>query len=306
MNRRFQPRMVAVIGVCLFAGACKSLEFQNVEVVDQGLEEATQSYRLDLQFELLDGDGLPVQQDDDPTFQVFEDGVPSTSESIRVLQQERIYRPVVLLLDTSESMGAGLPKLLESAAEFIETLGHRGFVNVEIYQFARTVNKAEDIASVEASYLIRPDERWTSLYYAVREVVQWHPGSVFVVFSDGADNYSQNFGVTGLDEITDMIEVGGLQVHTIGCGSVRNEMDRNGVNGNHALREIARNGTYQYVETVDGLDSVFDYISGRLQNIYSLEYHSPNLSGVHELVIRAEKGRQGGESEPLLFRVDGE
>lgn len=88
----------------------------------------------------------------------------------------------------------------------------------------------------------------------------------------------------------------------IGCGSVGKERDRQGVNGAAALRRIARNGTYHYSESVEALDSVFDFIADRLQSIYSLEYYSPNLTGTDELVIRAKKGYHAGESKPISFR----
>jgi len=290
-------------GLVLTTGACHSLEFQNVRIVDQGPDEETRSYRVQLQFELLDGDGLPVQPDDRPAFWVYEDGVPCTSESIRMVEQQRVYRNVVLVLDTSASMGDSLPELRDAALRFSAKLRRQGFASPRVYRFARTFQAVDDVQTIEAAYLEKPDERWTSLYYSLREIIQEQPDSVFVVFSDGADNYSQNFEVSGVDEVVDLIEARSLQVHAIGCGDVKKEQDRNGVNGARALRRMARNGTYQYVEGVESLDKVFEYIADRLQSIVSLEYYSPNLSGEHELVVRAKRGRQRGESEPLTFRA---
>lgn len=296
------PLAFACLVLAVPAWSCRSLEFQNVRVVEQGMDQETRSYRIRLQFELMDGHGLPVQADDDPTFWVLEDGVPCTSESVRTIEQTRIYRPVVLLLDTSASMSESLPELRDSALAFVAKLRIQGFENIHVYRFARTTEEVDEVRSIEAAYVTKPDERWTSLYHSVTEVVKQNPDGVIVLFSDGADNYSQNFGVSGVEEVEDLIEARGQQVHAIGCGAVGKERDRQGVNGATALRRIARNGTYHYIESVEALNSVFDYIADRLQSIYSLEYYSPNLTGTHELVVRAKKGYQKGESKPITFR----
>ncbi len=297
-------RLSALLLLSLSSG-CTSLEFRNLEVLEQGLDDETQSYRLQLRFELLDGDGLPVQDDDEPRFVVKEDGVPSTSESIRTVEQERVFRPVVLLLDTSLSMQGDLPGLRDAASTFVDRLAAQGFQDVRVYRFARTLGEVEDVRDLEAAFLATPAERWTALYDAVHQVLDRHPDSVLVVFSDGADNYSQNFEVGDLEQLTSRIEAGGHQVHAIGCGAVKAERDRNGVGGQRALRRIARNGTYRYVETVDGLDDVFEFIADRLQSIFTLEYFSPNLSGQHELVLKAKVGRAVGSSAPITFSADG-
>lgn len=289
------------LSLALLFTSCSSLEFRDVHIAEREFDESTQAYRVTLQFELYDGRGLPVQAEDGPEFCVHEDDVPSTSESVARVEQSAIYRRVVLLLDTSASVGDGLEELRGAAESLSATLVDEGFERPAVYRFARTVQPVEELSTVEASYLETPDQRWTSLYYALREVIERHPDDVLVVFSDGADNYSQNFGVTGLDEIVELIEERDLEVHAIGCGNVREEQDRNGVSGARALKKISRNGTYQYAESPESLVDVFDHLGDRVRNVYSLEYYSPNLWGEHELVLHAKRGRAKGHSEPLTF-----
>jgi len=289
------------LSLALFAASCSSLEFRDVHIAQREFDESTQAYRVTLQFELYDGQGLPVQAEDQPLFQVYEDDVPSTSESVHKIDQSRIYRRVVLLLDTSASVGDGLEDLRGAAESLSATLVEEGFERPAVYRFARTVQPVEELATVEAAYLESPDQRWTSLYYALREVITRHPDDVLVVFSDGADNYSQNFGVTGVDEIVELIEAEDLEVHAIGCGNVKEEQDRNGVSGVRALKKISRNGTYEYVEGPESLADVFEHLGDRVRNVFSLEYYSPNLWGEHELVLHAKRGRSKGRSEPLTF-----
>lgn len=290
------------LSLLLFAlTSCSSMEFRELGVVAHEYDETSKATHVTVAFEVWDKD-LPVQDLDPADIQIFEDGVKATSESLASASPEIIRLPVTLLIDTSYSMYAAdaVPAIKESAAKFVAALHEDGYV-VHIMRFS---SEAEVMESVDAI----PDEmdpasgenRWTSLYRAIEIALEADPLSILVVFSDGADNYSQNRGIAGLLEVERMILEGNRQVHAIGFGDVRNEYDRMGVRGLTALRRLAVNGSFQFAEREDHFEEVFDFIARRMRSVYTLDYYSPNLSGNHVVVIQANAGRRSARSEPIM------
>lgn len=280
--------------------SCSSLRFEEFEVLETSYDPASRGTRMAVRFEVWEGD-LPVQGLGEDDIVVYEDGVRATSESFDAARPETIRLPITLLIDTSRSMytGGAIGPIKRAAQEFVDDLRSSGY-DVRIFRFATDVARLGDVSEIPDGLDQLPEgQRWTSLYAAVQQALALGPEDIVVVFSDGADNYSQNHGVSGLDEVLDSIDSGDRQVHTIGFGEVRREYDRDGVRGLTALRRLGRNGTYQFAEDEESFRSVFEYIADRMRSVYTYEYVSPNLEGTHELVVEARHGRKKGRSKAI-------
>lgn len=293
-SRRWLPGVVLLLAV-----GCSSPRFQGVQKLDERFDPALDAYVVRVQFEVLDGE-LPVQGLTASDFRISEDGVQSTSESVQTIDRNEEKLTVTLLLDTSYSIyhSQAIDALKRSANNFVSSLAGAGF-QVQIEDFNREVGTFDSINAIPSSWDQREEgSRWTALYYAVDRALTEHPNNILVVFSDGADNYSQNYGIDGFDELEERI--GGRQIHAVGFGAVRDEVDRQGKDARAVLRKLATNGTYEYAEDEAALEEIFDFISRRIRNIYVVDYFSPNHSGEHEITIRYKRAK----TEPIPFVAD--
>ncbi len=108
---------------------------------------------------------------------------------------------MVLVLDTSLSMyqAGAIGSLKAEASDFVKDLSANGF-DVQVIRFASKMNLSASVDAIPDEFTDAAD-RWTSLSAALNMAFTTSPNAVVVAFSDGADNYSQNHGVSGLDAL---------------------------------------------------------------------------------------------------------
>lgn len=275
--------------VCVGCGA--GPEVRNLQVVSTVHDTKSKSTRVLLSFEVWN-DGEQVEDLPVSAFQVFEDGQAATSESLSEASTGQTRVPVALLLDTSLSMyeAGAIASLKSAAATFRDSLEKSGY-EVHAYSFATEVKALEQIEDIPDEF---DDEagRWTSLYAALRDAFANHQPGIVVVFSDGADNYSQNHGVPGLDAVAAFVrppEEGGNgreeTVHAIAFGNASTERDKAGVPAMRALTVLSRNGSLNTAASKDAFVGIFDDVASRLRNVHLLEYFSPSITGSHSIEV---------------------
>lgn len=316
MSHRSFVAFCSVLAACLLLVGCGGLQIRNESVV-RTAPDPQGGTRVHVTFEVWEGDtmvhGLPVS-----AFKVYEDGQPATSESINDGGRDDIRPPVVLVLDTSYSMyqARAIPDLKRAASKFQETLAQNGF-EVFVYRFANRIEPVHDIAAIPESFDDQAGERFTSLYAAVMTGFEFSDDAVVVAFSDGADNYSQNYiqvpnGEGVLDVVEGFIEPKGhlgedrkRVVHTIALGEFEKERDRDGVEAGDALDRISKNGTVTTASNPGALDAVFAKVAERIRSIYIVEFLSPSAGGVHSIQLEVSHDRRKAKSRELPF-VGGE
>ncbi len=300
---------VMLVGL-LSVGCGAGLRFEREAVLGAVTDAKTQSARVSLTFEVWDGENQLTNLSKE-SFRVFEDGQPATSESISEAANAERRVPVVLLLDTSLSMyqANAMGALKTAAKRFVDELSKNGF-EVTVFRFASKIEKVDSIDAIPDKFDEEGGERWTSLYAAVAQGMAFRDDAILVVFSDGADNYSQNHGVAGLGQVQSYVlprEQGGsgsMRVaHTIGFGNVRSERDRQGIAGGDALQRLANNGSFHFAGQSGALDTVFQDVANRIRNVYVFDYFSPNLSGTHSVVVEVRIGNRVVQSRPMEFTV---
>ncbi len=307
----------SLLGIVFFAGACArvtgpGLHFRQTTVVGTEHDTTTKATKVSISFEVWDND-VQLKQLSRESFTVYEDGYPATSESLNQADTQTRRLPVVLLLDTSLSMyQANAVATLKSAADrFIQTLNSNGF-DVTVIKFATEVTEVPGIAQIPDTFDDASGDRWTSLYAAVMTGLRIKGNGILVVFSDGADNYSQNHGVTGLGSIEPLVRPIFLQgtgdmrvIHAIGFGNVATEKDRNGLSALSALESMSQNGSFNYADQPGALDRIFQDVAARIRDVYVFEYYSPNLSGVHRLSVEARANGMTAMSPSMEFSGGG-
>lgn len=296
----FQSHALRATLLLVSLSACRTLEFGDVTLVEHHYDDAARATHVTLAFELF-YDDLPVQTLDEGRLTVIEDGVAASSEALTVASPEIARVPVTLLIDTSYSLYRtdAVATIKASAADFVEMLRADGYP-VRIARFATDVEALDEVDDIpDSSDPGDGARRWTALYHAMLEVLRADDECVLVVFSDGADNYSHNHGVAGLEEVERFVVDRGRQVHAIGFGALRDEVDAQGVRGVTALKRLTVGGSFRYAASEHHFEDVFDFITRRMRSVYTLEYHSPHLDGTHELVIEAEAGLRSARSQPL-------
>lgn len=293
----FKFSYITQFGLILaLATACCSVKFSNVNLISVRHNSQENSSQITIRFELKDGE-IPLSGLPRDSFRAYEDGIPATSESFTNATDKRSNIEVVLLLDTSKSLydapgefaKNAVIDLKRSAHKLIEDIGGKGYY-FTIYHFSNSLKKVNRLSQISDNYQSKEGlGRWTALYSSLKKVIKAHPGAVFVLFSDGADNYSQNYKVS-LGDVTQAIEQESAAVHAIAFGNIDKEFDRTGVPGLEALEKLSSKGSLQYADSASDFDVVFYDILKRLKAIYTFDYFSPNLSGKHNLVIEVDNG----------------
>ena len=208
---------------------------------------------------------------------VLEDGVRQDvtyfREAAAALGEERIPLSVVLVLDTSGSMGRNMPFLQEAASSFLAKLeqGDRALV----VQFNETVKSSseftEDLDRLES--FVDALQPWggTSLYdaieYALMRIRDQAGRKAVVVFSDGEDTTSQ----TKDDDVVGLARAVEATLYTIG---IRSDPQFRSSAPRGFLRKIANEtgGQYFFPERVGDLIKTFAAISAELKAHYLLAY----------------------------------
>ncbi len=315
------PHRFTSVGIALFAclltAGCSGLDFRQAKVVDLAYDDAEQATRIDVRFSVVDRDGLPVNDLTPGDFGIWEDGVRATSESFTVTTGEVLPVGITVLLDNSKSMydadsedggGNAVVEVKRMAREFVSSLDDPDLYDFRFYRFASDLSEIGSVEEVLDAYA--PDsesrgERWTALYHAVVESLERHPDNIIVVFSDGADNYSQNRGGVDLREVVSRLRESRTPVFAIGSANCKHEYDRQGISGAKALRRLCRFGALRLATDPYALGNLLSDIHDQVRVVYTLSYYSPNLAGDHALRIRVNSNGLRGKSQQLLFSSDG-
>lgn len=308
------------MGVSILLAAtsgCAGLYFRDGEVVSSHYDAAEQATRVNVRFSVVDEDDRPVNDLEYQNFAIWEDHVLATSESYSVTSGEIPPVGITVLLDSSKSMYDAGPEGSQSnavveikrmARDFVTSLHGQGPFQFSFYRFAADLVEIPTVDAVLDNYSAGRSgggDRWTALYYAVHEAIERHPDNVIVIFSDGADNYSQNRGGVDLERVTQRINEHGTPVFAIGSGNSENEYDRSGISGAKALRRVCHNGSMRLATDPDALEELLDDIHDQVRVRYTISYFSPNLGGEHRLRIRVRAHDRKGASPWFSFQAQG-
>ncbi|MEM7164744.1 MAG: hypothetical protein AAF581_04730 [Planctomycetota bacterium] len=298
------------------ATGCQQLHFRKSQLVSTTYDAQEQSTRVRMQFTVLDNEGIPVNNLTQNNFTIWEDGVLATSESVAVAAGDLATLGITILVDASKSMydasltGEGSNAVVEvknGVRRFVERLHGHGPYDFVFYRFAVDVGSLANIDGLPDTYT--PSDglsgRWTSLYHGVTEAIRNHPDNIIVLFSDGADNYSQNHGGVTLATVEELIDAHETVVYSIGSGNVAQEFDRAGVSGMDALERLSTNGSVRLATQDDTMSSLFANVENHITAVYTCDYYSPNLSGQHTLQIGVALDDRYGVSDDLLFTAPG-
>ena len=290
-----------------------TLRFREARVLGSTYDPELRATRVTARFVLTDRSGAPLPSLPASVFQALEDGVPATSESLTRASAGKSRLDVVLLLDCSKSMydapgsrpgTTAVADTKAAAQRFVERVqgASPDLCKFYYYRFADDVQEVPTLDEIPDAYDPRGGVgRWTALYHSVLELLARHDRPTIVLFSDGADSYSQNHGVAGLQPVATVVDAARVPVHAIGFGAVATEHDRNGVPAREALAALTAHGSLRMAPGLEAIDGAFASIADHLLATYTFDYVSPNLSGRHRLAMRVQAGELQGQSPELAF-----
>jgi Ca-activated chloride channel family protein len=235
-------------------------------------------------------------------FAVFEDGV---RQDVRFFESDAVPVDLIVLLDTSSSMGDKMNLVHEAANGFLHTLrpGDRGAVvafsdNVDVLQ-----PLTGDLPRLEQAVLSTRAHGSTALnnaiYIALKEFgnAARQSGDVrrqaIAVLSDGQDTAS----LVSFDDVLAVARQMGVNIYTVGLQSTyqiertKEETGRRFFSeSDYTLKTLAREtGALSFFPTVTDLKSVYASIAQELAHQYSIGY-VPRDSGIdgkfHKVVVQ--------------------
>lgn len=293
-----------LIAPLLFASACSNLQFKDAEIVTSEFDATQGATKVTARFEVYDSSGQPMNGLSVASFQAREDGVLIPSESLASASSELHAVDLIVLIDDSRSMyeDGSMAQVKTAVSSLVEGLqGHPH--KLHVMSFANDVQILNSVEAIsDESDAADGNKRWTSLYFALRTAVQAHPKGVFVLFTDGADNYSHNHGIHSIQELTTSIKAENLRVYAAAFGNIDGEFDRQGISGGSALARLTMNGRLHRATESDSLGSILDDIIANIRATYTFTYFSPNMSGEHKLVIDAKHDKKKGRSPDLKWQ----
>jgi len=242
---------------------------------------------------VLDKQGQPIGGLTRDDFVVFEDGV---RQDVSYFQSDELPTDLVLLIDTSTSMGARMEFVRKAAAHFALALrpGDRGAVfdfntYVEIRQ-PLTDNIDALTREIESTKVGGATALYDAIYIALRELARQSGGErrvrrqLIVVLSDGDDNVSH----ISFDTLRDEVERSGVMIYTICPQSAVVDEDlavypftarrQHPIRLNYAMSWLAREtGGAAYTPTTDAeLADAYHHIGREMAQQYLLGYVSKN------------------------------
>lgn len=191
---------------------------------------------------------------------------------------------IVLVLDSSGSMGNQMPATLAAAKQFLAGLPDNTFVKVIDFDSAVRVLSGETKDAVIKSLSPVTAGGSTKLFDATLrglELLDGKPRPALVVFADGADSSLDGQGVgsdSSIEEVLEALQEAPIPVFTIGFGTKPDE---------RAMREfsLASGGQYYSAKDNKALPDVFAAISGKFGNSFVMTYNRPKEAGVSETPV---------------------
>ncbi len=237
-------------------------------------------------------------------------------QKVEILEITRKILPpsIVLVLDSSGSMGNLMPATIESAKRFINGLPDGTFVRVIDFDTEVRLLNGETKETVIKSMSSIKALGYTKLFDATLEglrllVEEDINRPALVVFADGADSSlyegeQEQGSSSSKDDVIDAIKEAGIPLYTIGF---RDDADK------QALKEFATASGGQYFDAKDNkaLDSIFEAIGSKFGNLFEIKYKRPtelNLSDtpVVSLIMDASGSMDidPAEEEGCDYRID--
>ena len=195
-----------------------------------------------------------------------------------------------LTMDYSGSMsGLDISNMEKAVKQFIQRKDPQDYI--QIIKFASTVKIMNEF-SADNSILINAVEEWASIggatayydaiYYGLQnanDFVLKHNDLMpsVLAFTDGWENNSAI--VKRLDDLIELANKKQIPLYTIGFGNVDSD-------GMTRLAEET-GGRYFYTPDSDGIDVIYDLISGQFDNIYGLTFEYYHIE-CDELTINVE------------------
>lgn len=207
---------------------------------------------------------------------IAEDGAEA---EILNITREPAGSDIVLVLDSSGSMGENMKPCIEAAKRFVSGLPQNS--NIRLIQFAQeiTEHKGEGKEAVLKALDTIKAVGATSLYDATAraiDMVKDKKRGYVVVFSDGADSREPGIDGTGStltkEALLERIKSNKVTVLTIGFGKGHDPA---------TLIEMAKsspNGAYFVAADKNALDGVFASVAGKLGNQYTVDYKRPTVT----------------------------
>lgn len=256
----------------------------------------------------------PLERDlllDKEDISITEDG--AAGELIELVR-EPAGSNVVLVLDSSGSMGENMKPCVEAAKRFVDSLPKNSTVRLIQFSQKITEHTGTDKESVKKALDSIKEGGATALYDATARALSMLEGKergYAVVFSDGAD--SREPGVDGegssisKEELIERIKNSGVTVLTIGFGKGHDPSTLMAMSG------ASVGGGYFVAADKNGLDSAFAAVAGKFGNQFTATYRRPTIptdqSGNVPVVsmIIDRSGSMDMEPEPGLnvgWRID--
>ena len=254
----------------------------------QGLIFRTQTELVNLNVTVVGSNAQPVAGLTEDQFEIFEDGV---RQDVQFFDPGDLPLDVIILLDTSASMGSALGLVQAAATRFAEALGPEDRASVMgISNGLRILQPlSHDMEAVAAAIRqTRPAGRtplYASIYTALRELARTRDAyetprrQAMVVLSDGQDTASG----FGFDELIDTVRRLGVPIYTIAprppqaigeqremvFGETTREQD-------FELRRLAAEtgGRAFFPVVLQELAGVYQNIANELAHQYSIGYES--------------------------------
>jgi Ca-activated chloride channel homolog len=204
-------------------------------------------------------------------FEVLEDG---KAQPIANFEANVEKLSCALLLDTTGSMSAVLPRLKNAVTRLIDSLGPHD--SVAIYTFDRQVTLRQpfttDKASAKRAVLRLRAEGETALFDSVSQVAQEvaaQPGKkALIVFTDGDDNASVLNSKSAVNRAKNL----GIPLYTIAEGEALEVSHLK-----KTLKDLSEStGALSYeARKPEAIDQIFQEISHDLQHLYLISYKPP-------------------------------
>jgi Ca-activated chloride channel homolog len=232
-------------------------------------------------------------------FEVYEDGKPQRIASFETNSEGL---SCAILLDTTGSMNAVLPRVKNSIVRLIDALGPRDSIAVYTFDQQLVVRQefTGDKDAAKRAVLRTRAQGQTALFDALSQVTQEvstrHGKKAIIVFTDGDDNAS---ALTASSAVTSAKRLG-IPLYSIAEGEATRSPRLKQVLED--LSERTGGNTYQ-VNKPEDIDRVFQGIAGDLRHLYMLSYQpaaaaadgkwhriAVDVKGIKDYRVRAKEG----------------